>query len=319
MFRKFWRGLVASALVAAFAAGALAQEVIRITAPSSPGSSSDWVARLMGPALLAAGVSRDIEVVNAPGAGGTVGLAEFVAAARGDAGQLLVTGLAMVSATLINRSSASLDDVTPIARLTGEYLAIVVPAESPMRTIHDLAAAMQADAAMVTWAGGPAGSVDHIAAALFATAANANPAKIGYVAFLSSAEAIAALLDGKVAVGVAAAAEFEEQIKAGKLRALAVTGPSRIDGIDAPTLKEAGIAIEIGNWRGVVAPPSVGPEQRSALIQAIEAMRRSPVWLDAIRQKGWEDAYLAGADFGDFLKEEQARVAGVLKTLGLLK
>ena len=319
MFRDLWRGLIAAAAAAGFAAAALAESDIRITAPSSPGSGWDQVARLMKPALLAAGVSRDVEIINAPGAGGTVGLAEFVASARSDENQLLVTGLAMVSATLINRPPASLDDVTPIARLTGEYLAIVVPVESPIKTIQDLGAAMQADTAKVTCAGGPTGSVDHIAAALFAAAVNADPARIGYVAFLSSAEAVAALLEGKVAVGLTASGEFEEQLKAGKLRALAVTGPKRLDGIDAPTLKEAGIAVEIGNWRGVVAPPSITPEQRSALTEAMEAMRRSPVWIEAIRQKGWEDAYLAGEAFDAFLKEEQARVASVLRSLGLLK
>lgn len=319
MFRDFWRALIAAAAAAGLAAGALAQGDIRITAPSSPGSGWDQVARLMKPALLAAGASQGVEIINAPGAGGTVGLAEFVAGPKGDDAQLLITGLAMVSATLINKSPASLDDVTPIARLTGEYLAIVVPIESPIKTVQDLAAAMKADTAMVTWAGGSTGSVDHVAAALFAMAVNADPAKIGYVSFFSSAEAIAALMEGKVTVGVAASGELEEQIKAGKLRALAVTGPKRLDGIDAPTLKEAGMALEIGNWRGVVAPPGIAPEQRSALAEAVEAMRQSPVWIEAIRQKGWEDAYLTGDAFDLFLKEEQTRLASVLRSLGLLK
>ena len=319
MFRDLWRGLIAAAAAAGFAAAALAHGDLKITAPSSPGSGWDQVARFMKPALLAVGASQDVGITNAPGAGGTIGLAEFVATARGDDTQLLVTGFAMVSATLINKPSVSLNEVTPVARLTGEYLAIVVPVESPIKTVQDLAAAMQADTAMVTWAGGPTGSVDHIAAALFAMAINADPTKIGYVTFFSSAEAIAALLEGKVAVGVAASSELEEQIKAGKLRALAVTGPKRLNGIDAPTLKEAGIAFEIGNWRGVVAPPGITPEQRSGLTETVEAMRQSPVWTEAIRQKGWEDAYLAGEAFEAFLKEEQSRLGGVLKSLGLLK
>ena len=319
MFRGVCRSLIAAAVIAGFAIAAPAQAEIRITAPSSPGSGWDQVARLMKAALLDSGVAQDVQIDNAPGAGGTVGLAQFVADARGDASQLLITGFAMVGAIPINKSPVGLDQVTPIARLTAEYLTIVVPADSAIKTVDDLAAAVQADAAKVTWAGGPTGSVDHVAAALFARAVNADPATIGYVPFLSSAEAIAAILDGKVAVGIAGNGEFDDQIKAGKLRALAVTGPKRLDGVDAPTLIETGIALEIGNWRGVVAPPGIAPEQRSALAEAVEAVRRSPVWIEGIRQKGWEDAYLAGDAFESFLKEEQARLAGVLKSLGLLK
>jgi len=318
LLRIVWRGLIAAA-VAGFAAAALAQGDLKIMAPSSPGSGWDQVARFLKPAFPDAGVSQSVEIVNVPGAGGTTGLAAFVTGAQGDGSQLLVTGLAMISASLINKSPVGLDAVTPIARLTGEYLAIVAPAGSPIKTVQDLAAAMQADSGMVTWAGGPTGSVDHIAAALFASAAGADPAKIAYVAFFNGAEATAALLEGKVAVGVAVGGEVEELIRSGQLRALAVTGPRRIEGIDAPTLKEAGMKFEIGNWRGVVAAPDITPEQRSALTEAVEGAARSPVWIEAIRQKGWEDAYLAGEAFEAFLKAEQTRVASMLRCLGLVK
>jgi putative tricarboxylic transport membrane protein len=318
LLRNFWRGLII-AVVAGFAAAALAQGDLRITAPSSPGSGWDQIARFLKSGLLEAGVSQSVEIANAPGAGGTTGLAAFVTGARGDGAQLLVTGFAMVGASLVNKTPAGLDAVTPIARLTGEYLAIVVSADSPIKTVQDLGAAMQADAALMTWAGGPTGSVDHVAAALFASAIGVDPSRIAYVAFFNSAEATAALLEGKVAVGVAPSGELEDAVKAGKLRALAVTGPKRIEGIDAPTLKEAGIAFEIGNWRGVVAAPDITPEQRSALIEAVGAATRSPVWVEAIRQKGWEDAYLAGEAFGTFLKDEQTRVASVLRCLGLVR
>jgi len=317
--RNVWRGLLTAGAVAAFAAAALAQAEIRITVPSAPGSGWDQVGRFIRTALLASGAAQGVEVANVPGAGGTIGLAQFVDTAQGDGHQLLVTGLAMISAALVNRSPVNLDRVTPVARLTGEYLVIVVRPDSPFKTVADLAAAVQADAARVTWAGGAAGSVDQIAAALFAKAVNGETARIGYVPFLSSGEAIAAILEGAVAVGIGASGDLEDHVKAGKLRALAVTGPDRLDGIDAPTLQERGIPLELGNWRGVVAPPGITPEQRAGLIDAVEAMRRSPAWAEAIRQKGWQDAYLPGEAFDAFLREEQDRLAGVLISLGLVK
>jgi putative tricarboxylic transport membrane protein len=319
LFRNVWRGLLTAGAVAAFAAVALAQGEIRITIPSSPGSGWDQAGRFIRLALLASGAVQGVEVANVPGAGGTIGLAEFVENARKDGNELLVTGLAMISATLVNKSRVTLDQVTPIARLTSEYLVIMVRPESPLRTVEDLAAAVQADPARVTWAGGAAGSVDQIAAALFAKAVNADTARIGYVPFLSGAEAVAAIVEGAVAVGIGTSGDFEDHIKAGKLRALAVTAPARLDGIDAPTLQERGIPVELGNWRGVVGPPGITSEQRATLIDAVEAMRRSPAWVEALRQKNWQDAYLAGNGFDVFLREEQDRLAGVLMSLGLLR
>ncbi len=108
-------------------------------------------------------------------------------------------------------------------------------------------------------------------------------------------------------------------MKAGKLRAIAVTSPQRLPGVDAPTLKEEGIDLEITNWRSVVAPPGITPEQRKALTEAVEKMVKSKEWAEILKQKGWDDAYLSGDAFANFLKEEQARVKEVLTSVGLVK
>jgi putative tricarboxylic transport membrane protein len=225
----------------------------------------------------------------------------------------------MVGAILTNKSPVSLDQTTPIARLTAEPLAIVVPAESPIKTAKDLAAAVKADPAKVTWAGGSAGGVDHIAVALFAKEAGADPTKINYIPFSGGGEALAAILGGKVTAGISGYGEFEGQIKAGKLRAIAVTSPQRLTGADAPTLKEQGVNLEIINWRSVVAPPGLTPEQRKALTDAVEKMAKSKEWAEILKQKGWDDAYLSGDAFAAFMKQEQARVKEVLTSVGLVK
>jgi putative tricarboxylic transport membrane protein len=231
----------------------------------------------------------------------------------------MVNGFVMVGAILTNKSPVSLDQTTPIARLTAESLAIVVPANSPIKSAKDLSAALKADPAKVTFAGGSAGGVDHIAVALLAKEAGADPTKINYIPFSGGGEALAAILGGKVTAGISGYGEFEGQVKAGKLRVVAITSPQRLPGIDAPTLKEEGINLDITNWRSVVAPPGITPEQRKALTEAIDKMAKSKEWAEILKQKGWDDAYISGDAFAAFLKEEQARVKEVLTSVGLVK
>jgi putative tricarboxylic transport membrane protein len=269
--------------------------------------------------MTTTGAAKSVQVMNVPGAGGTVGLAQFVNSAKGDGNQLMVNGITMVGAILTNNSPVTLDQATPLARLTGDPLVIVVPANSPHKTIADLAKAVKADVAKVTWSGGSAGGADHILAALFTKAAGADQSKVNYVAFSGGGEAIAAIVGGKVTAGVSGYGEFEGQIKAGKMRALALSSGKRLEGADVPTLKEQGMDVEVVNWRSVMAPPGITPEQRKALADAVEKAVKSKEWAELLKARGWEDYYLPGDQFGAFLKAEQVRVGDVLKSVGLVK
>ena len=314
------RLIVAAALaVASLATPALAQMELKIIAPAAPGGGWDQTARSMQQALIATKLVKSAQVINVPGAGGTVGLAQFVTGAKGDGNQLMVNGFVMVGAILTNKSPVTLDQVTPIARLTEETQVIVVPANSPIKSAKDLAAAAKADVARVTFAGGSAGGVDHIMAALFVAGAGADASKVNYIPFSGGGESLAAILGGKVTAGISGYGEYEGQIKAGKLRAIGVTSPQRLPGIDVPTFKEQGIDLVLTNWRSVIAPPGISPEQRKTLVDLVEKLVKSPAWGEILKQKGWDDAFLAGDAFTAFLKQEQARVQGVLKSVGLVK
>ena len=179
------------ALFAAAFAGLLAMPAVAveytIIAPAGPGGGWDQTARTMQEVMQAEGISASVQVQNVPGAGGTVGLAQFASTAAGDPTQLIVGGYVMVGAILTNASPVSLADVTPIARLTGEAVAIAVAANSPLQTIDDLVAALKADPGAVSWAGGSAGGVDHITVGLLAKAAGVDPTKINYIAFSAGA------------------------------------------------------------------------------------------------------------------------------------
>jgi putative tricarboxylic transport membrane protein len=273
----------------------------------------------MQQALTASGAAKSAQVVNVPGAGGTVGLAQFVNGAKGDGNQLMVNGFVMVGAILTNRSPVSLEQVTPIARLTEETQVMVVPANSPIKTAKDLAEAVKKDVSKVTFAGGSAGGVDHIMAALFAGAAGADASKVNYVPFSGGGESLAAIMGGKVTAGISGYGEYEGQIKSGRLRAIGVTAPQRLPGVDVPTFKEQGIDLVLTNWRSVVAPPGITDAQKKALGEAIDKMVKSQAWKDILKQKGWDDAYMPADAFAAFLKQEQARVRGVLQSVGLVK
>ncbi len=316
-----WSGRAAAAVLAlsmlAVLPAAQALDELKITAPAAPGGGWDQTARSMAEALQGAGVVKSVSVSNVPGAGGTIGLAQFVDTQKGKGDALLVSGLVMVGAILTNNSPVSLADTTPVARLTGEYEIVVVPAESKFQTLNDLIAAMKADPGAVAWAGGSAGGTDHILVGLIAQAAGIDPTKINYVPFSGGGEALAALLGGHVAAGVSGIGEFIGQVDAGKLRALAVSGPEAISGI--PTLKEQGIEVEFANWRGIVAPPDLSEEAKEELIAAVGKMAESQPWQETLKAKGWTDLYLPGDQFGEFLKSEQTRIKDVLTQIGLVK
>src|SRR5262245_44887251 len=247
-------GLALAAAVL-FASSAFAQMELKIIAPAAPGGGWDQTARSIQQALVAEKLVKSAQVINVAGAGGTVGLAQFVNNAKGDGSQLMVNGFVMVGAILMNKAPVTLDQVTPIARLTEETQVIVVPASSPIKNAKDLAAAVKADVAKVTFAGGSAGGVDHIMAALFVGASGADASKVNYIAFSGGGESLAAILGAKVTAGISGYAEYEGQIKAGRLRPIGVTSPQRLPGIDVPTFKEQGIDLVLTNWRSVMAPP----------------------------------------------------------------
>ena len=294
-------------------------EEYKIMAPAAPGGGWDQTARAMQVALQDGGISPSVQVTNVPGAGGTIGLAQFVNQTSGDPSQLIVGGYVMVGAILTNNSPVTLDQVTPIARLTGEYEAIVVPAASDIKDMKGLVDKLKADPGSVSWGGGSAGGTDHITAGLIAKAIGVDPTKVNYVAFSGGGEALAAILGNQVTVGISGYGEFAAQIQAGQLRLIGISSDERVAGIDAPTFKESGVDVSIQNWRMVAAAPGISAEQKAAITADIEKMVNSPAWQKALTEKGWANTYLAGDAFAAQLKKDTEATGAILKDIGLVK
>jgi len=306
-------------LVAGLFAGHAAAEDYKIMAPAAPGGGWDQTARSMQTALQDEAISGNVQVTNVPGAGGTIGLAQFVNSATGDASQLIVGGYVMVGAILTNASPVTLDQVTPIARLTGEYEAIVVPAASDIKDMAGLVEKLKADPGAVSWGGGSAGGTDHITAGLIAKAVGIDPTKVNYIAFSGGGEALAAILGGQVTVGISGYGEFASQVEAGALRVIGVSSDERLAGIDAPTFKESGVDVSIQNWRMVAAAPGLSDEQKAAVTADIDKMVQSKTWQTILADKGWQNTYLAGDAFAEQLKKDSEATAAILKEIGLVK
>lgn len=319
--RRTFALALSAVLGATLTSGALAQAPLelKIIAPAAPGGGWDGASRSLQQVMTATGAAKSVQVVNVPGAGGTVGLTQFVNTAKGDGNQLMTMGITMVGAILTNKSPVGLDTVTPIARLTGDALVVVVPANSPYKSMKDLATALKADTSKVVWAGGSAGGADHILAGLIAKASGGDATKLNYVPFSGGGEALAEMLGGRVSAGVSGYNEFESQIKAGKLRALGLSSGARMAGVEVPTIKEQGLDVELVNWRGLVAAPGITAAQKAALVAAVDKALKSTEWANVRKARGWDDAYMNADTFAAFLKADQARVKEILTDIGLVK
>jgi putative tricarboxylic transport membrane protein len=223
----------------------------------------------------------------------------------------------MVSAIVTNGSPVTLREVTPIARLTGEYEVIVVPAASPFRSLNDLIQAFKERPESISWGGGSAGGTDQILAGLFADAVGVSPRRVNYIAFSGGGEAMSAILGGQVTVGINGLAEFLPQIEAGTVRVLALSSAERLPHLEAPTLREQGVDIEFENWRSLVAPPGISRDDLARAQKMTEAMVRSAEWRETLERYRWIDRYLAGEGFDRFMETEDARVRAILAKLGL--
>ncbi|HEX9633993.1 MAG TPA: tripartite tricarboxylate transporter substrate-binding protein [Candidatus Limnocylindria bacterium] len=286
-------------------------------APADPGGGWDSTARAMQPVLEEVG-GVGAEVYNVGGAGGTIGLAEFVENQAGNPHQLMVMGLVMVGAIRTNNSAVTLDQVTPIASLTSEQEGIVVRADSEYQTLEQLVEAWTANPQSISWGGGSAGGTDHILVGLMAQAAGIDPSGVNYVAHAGGGEAISAILSGAVTAGVSGVSEFTDQVAAGEMRWLAVSGESAPEGVDSPTIADSGLDVVLENWRGVVAPPDLSDDERQAVVQLITELHDSEAWQQALEDNGWGDFFQAGDEFDAFLEEEKTRVEAVLREIGLI-
>jgi putative tricarboxylic transport membrane protein len=300
------------------AAPAFAQiDTLKMMIGANPGGGFDQTGRSIAAAMQAAGSVRNATFENKGGAGGTIGLAQFVNTEKGNPNALIVTGAVMVGAIEMSHPPVTLKNGTPIARLFADAMVLVVPSGSKIQSMSDLVAMLKANPGSVSWAGGSRGSTDHMLAGLIAKESGVEPAKVNYIPFAGGGEATAAILGNQVTVGIAGVSEFMPFVKDGKMRALAVSSSFPVQGIKP--LKDLGVNVEMYNWRGVWGPPGITPEQQKAMIDAVVKGTQTPQWKDTLARNDWAPFLQTGAEFGSYVESESKRLGGILRDLGLAK
>ena len=290
---------------------------LEILVGTAPGGGFDQTARVAAKAMEDARLARNVQVQNLAGAGGTIALQKLVNS-KGNGDLIQQMGLGVVGSVYTNKSEATLEQTTPLARLTEEPEIVVVSKDSPYQSFDQLLTAWKADPGKVSVGGGSSpGGPDHLAPMLMAQTAGIDPKQVNFVSFDGGGELLAAVLGNQVGFGVTGVGETKDQIEAGEIRALAVTSAEPVEGLDVKTLKEQGVDLEFTNWRGWVAPPDLQGGDKEALIELATKMHDSQEWKDALTQNGWTDAFITGDEFAAFITSENQRVSDVLSELGL--
>nr|WP_144783228.1 tripartite tricarboxylate transporter substrate-binding protein [Microbacterium sp. BH-3-3-3] len=325
--RRRWIGRIAGGVVAATAiavasygsitsasAGDDIHASMTIIAPAAAGGGWDGVARELQQAQKANGLVNNVQVVNMPGAGGTIALGN-VSVLNGQAGNLLVGGTGLLAATVQFNSAATLDDVTPLAVMVEEYDVIVVPADSPYQSLDDLVQDWKQDPRALPWTGG--GSFDQLVVAELALAAGIAPVDMTYISSDGGGEAIQALLNGTARAAAGGYPDNIDQIESGRLRALALVAAEPIEGIDIPTAVDQGYQVGLTNWRMLAAPGGLDDEQVDGLTELVLDSIATPEWADARARYHWTERIITGDELDVFLADERERIERLYEEMGL--
>jgi len=299
------------------ASGSDARAKLTLIAPAAAGGGWDLVARESQQALRSDGIVNNAQVVNVPGAGGTIGLSQLENLS-GQPTTVMITGTVMLGGIAINNSDTTLADTVPIAKLAEDFEVFVVPKDSPIQNLDDMIEAWRANPGGLPIGGGSLGGIDHIVAGQLAQEADIDPAAINYIAYSGGGEVLTSLLSNTVGVAVSGFNDFRDQIEAGNVRALAVAAPEPLEGFDVDTFIEQGYNVDLVNWRGIVAPPGISDEDRQTLVDIVTEMVETEQWATAVDRNRWKESVVTGDEFGEFLEVEQARITGILEELGLV-
>lgn len=309
-------GVAVVDVVSGAQAGSGPRDRLNITVPAAPGGGWDSVGREIQSVVDNEGYANTTEVLNVPGAGGSIGLARVVnQTGRGDT--LMMTGTVMMGSIVATGTPHDLTDVTPIARLANDYGVVVVPAGSPIKSLDDLLQRWRADPRSIAVGGGSVGGTDHLLAGMLMDEAGADPGGLNYIPYAGGGEAVAGLLNGSLDVGVSGYDEFSAQIESGEVRALGLSAAEPVEGIDVPTFRQQNVDVELANWRGVVAPPGLSDDQRTALENLLKKVHGTRQWQDTLDTQEWQDTFLTGEPFERFVTRETARITEISEELGL--
>ena len=290
---------------------------IHFLIPGGAGGGWDGTARGTGDVLTRSGLVGNASYENMSGGGGGKAIGYLIENAKSNTGTLMVNSTPIVIRSLTKVFPQSFRDLTPIAGTIGDYAALVVKADSKVKSFKDLVAIYKKNPSDLAIAGGSvAGGMDHLVAALAMKSAGADPMSVKYLPFDAGGEAMASLLSGEadaLSTGLSEAIGLAQQ---GEVRTLVTTAPKPIDGI--PSLKSEGYDAEFVNWRGLFTAPGISADQKAAYVKVLGDMYKTKEWEEVRAQNKWVNIYNPGNDFVKFLEKQESEIGGLMKELGFL-
>jgi len=303
-----------------FAAG-FPERPVEMVVAGSAGGGLDLTGRALENALREAKLFPQTFVIkNVGGAGGNVARTQ-VNQKKGDGHMLYVESNRIYVNRIVGTTQLTHKDVTPIGRLITEYVAWVVRADSPYKSPKDILDQLKKNPEAVTFGVGTVPSNDQMNILRPVMASGIDPKKIKVVSFKSGGDLMIQLLGGHIPVISTGLSEAIEQVKAGKVRVIAVSAPSPLPGdlAKVPTWRSLGIDVAILHWRGVFAPPGIPKEVVAYWDKALGQMVKTDAWKQQLEKHGWFDAYADSATFRKDLDEEEKIYTEILTDLGMAK
>ncbi len=303
--RRYVLAALAAASLTAQPAWAQASKIkplapkLRMLIPAATRSNLDDASRSLGDALLGLGFCDEVDYENHDGKGGTQALAVYGDKYAADPNTLFMGDTSLIGALALHKSAANLSRLAPLARVTNDYLVVVVAANSPVKTIKDLMGLLRASPQQTPLAISTVGSVDHVFASLLTKTAGSKPEDGSYPAFARRHELVDAVLAGKVSAGVSSRFTFAAELQSGKLRALGASSKRAAFGV--PSLREQGVDVDITNWRAVFTGASVPAPRQAEMLEAVKKAITYEQWKTALKQSFWEPSLLFGADLVSFI------------------
>ena len=322
LFKSLISVLFSAALVLS-ATNSFAIDKIHFIIGGGAGGGWDGTARGTGEALTKAGFLKSASFENMSGGGGGKALAYLINNEPENTVLVQSTPLVLRSITrhkgyVKGTGTLSYKDVRPIAGVIGDYGAIVVANDSPIKNFQDAVDAYKADPSSIKMAGGSVrGSMDHLIGALAFQAAGANPNDVIYIPYDAGGKALAGLLSGETQIlstGLGEVMGARDQV-----RIIGITAPERVaDAPDAPTLKEQGFDVQFVNWRGFFGPKSMSGGDYYKIAKMLGDVQKTPEWEAVRKRNAWVNIYNPGKKFDEFLLKQTEEMTALMKKLGVI-
>ncbi len=323
---KLFKSLISvlfSAALLLSATNSFAIDKLHFIIGGGAGGGWDGTARGTGEALTKAGFLKSASFENMSGGGGGKALAYLINNEPENTVLVQSTPLVLRSITrhkgyVKGTGTLSYKDVMPIAGVIGDYGAIVVANDSPIKNFQDAVDAYKADPSSIKMAGGSVrGSMDHLIGALAFQAAGANPNDVIYVPYDAGGKALAGLLSGETQIlstGLGEVMGARDQV-----RIIGITAPERVaDAPDAPTLKEQGFDVQFVNWRGFFGPKSMSGGDYYKIAKMLGDVQKTPEWEAVRKRNAWVNIYNPGKKFDEFLLKQTEEMTALMKKLGVI-